>query len=141
MKGVCYVAGADLPKDWLDRAADLITPLAGTGIELVRTPTSLTLAQGTENLHLSVFGDSVTAVVQDGPAAPVFVAILVAIKRKVGGIDLVDDRQRDISNRVTQSDPLFGRNWDAVYAVASAMGLMAHRDAIAAYRKLNSRLI
>ena len=24
MKGVCYVAGADLPKDWLDRAAGLM---------------------------------------------------------------------------------------------------------------------
>jgi len=141
MKGVCYVVGYELPKDWLDRAADLITPLAGIGIDMVRTPTSLTMSKGTENLHLSVFADTVTAVVQDGPAAPVFVAILVAIRRKVGGIDLVDDRQRDVSNRVTQSDPLFGRNWDAVYAVASATGLMAHRDAIAAYRKLYSSLI
>lgn len=141
MKGICYVAGAGLPKDWLDRAAALISPLSGVEIELVRTPTSLTVARGTESLHLSVFGDTVTTVVQDGPAAPVFVAILVAIKRKIGGIDLVDDRQQDISSRVIQSDPLFGKDWPTVNAVATALGLMANRDALAAYRTLFSRLI
>ena len=41
----------------------------------------------------------------------------------------------------TYRDPLFGKDWPTVNAVATALGLMANRDALAAYRTLFSRLI
>lgn len=128
--GLAYWRLAKVEAGWADLATETVQPLVELGRVTVKTAT---LKDGSEELILDfpegqfsmrVKNGEGRGVVRDTPSALPVVLCLMAMRRKVNSLSLVDDNQGEFPVRVTQQLPLFADNWSIAIELAELLGLV-----------------
>lgn len=135
-KGIAYWKGDSLKEGWLDEALEALRPIiepSGLSVQVdTATPSRplvVTKPQGSappvELLSLVVSGGSTQGMVMEGPDAGVTLLLLMALRRKPGGIVLVDDKTETIPSRFSETYPPFVSVRERIRALAGPLGLAA----------------
>lgn len=140
-KGVAYWTVNSSTAQWASKAKDALLPLEGAGLgvigfDCVPAGDRLMITMGDEKHELLISGGQGRGVVSPSPAAARFVVCLVALRKHLGDIDVVDDDQKLVPTVPRQNYPLFAADWLGVLPVAEALGVVANRQVIAAMRNL-----
>jgi hypothetical protein len=127
--GVAYWTVRAADATWTARAAEVLQPIHEAGLAVVSNDYD---GQG-DWLRVS-FEDSLQilkvkngegqGVVRESVSAKRWVVCLMAIRRKLGGLSVVNDGQEVISS-FRQNDPFFGSELVQVLPIAQALGLAA----------------
>ena len=140
-KGVAYWTVNTSAEQWAAKAKDVLLPLEGAGLGIVgydciAAGDQLTVTMGNETHQVLINGGKGRGVVRPSPTAAKFVVCLVALRKYLGDIDVVDDEQKVVPTVPRQNYPLFGNNWQSVQPVAEVLGVISNPQAAAAMRNL-----
>jgi len=129
-KGVAYWTVAASGPDWLSKAQDLLQPieagrLAQIAYACLPEGDHLQVVFGKHSYEMSLNQGKGSGVVRPSAAAGRFVVALVALRKSLGAIDIVDDDQQVVPTTPRQSYPLYREDWQGVLRVAQALGLAA----------------
>lgn len=143
-KAVAYYMGDNLIEDWPVRAAECLKRIPGGIAEYS------SMGAGVMTLEIQFPDGALEIIVASGkmqgssvkpsPAAGVLVLCLVALRKFLGGIEIVDDSQATVPSLVRQSNPLYGADWARVEALAEALGFLGGKKIFASNPELRARL-
>ena len=127
-KGVAYWTVAASGPDWVSQARDLLQPIEAEGlgrIDRASLPDGdhLQVAFGKESYEMLINHGKGSGVVRPSAAAGRFVVILVALRKSLGAIDIVDDDQQVVPAMPRLSYPLYREDWEGVLSIAQVLGL------------------
>lgn len=131
--GLAYWRLAQAEPGWADLATEAVQPLIDHGSVLVH---SGTLGEGSQELILefahSEFSMTVKngegrGVVRDTPHTLETLLCLLAMRRKLPSMSLVDDDMGEFPKGVSQQYSLFADNWDATWVLADLLGLVPNK--------------
>lgn len=141
-KGVAYWS-VDTKTDgwWAARARDVLLPLevaglGGIGYDCIPAGDLVSITMGGEKQELLINTGKGRGVVRPSPVAALFVVCLLALRKSLGDIDVVDDAQQVIPTVPRQNYPLFQESWAQVQALAYALSVVPNPQAAAAMRNL-----
>jgi hypothetical protein len=128
-RGLAYWTLATGAVDWAVRASQVLAPVeqAGFGtIEVERFADHERLALCIdEDAHQMVLaGGAAQGVVRPGTCAGCFVVCLLALRKHLGELVIVDDNQASVPARPRASSALFAADWARVHALAQALALV-----------------
>ena len=140
-KGVAFWVVDTETTLWAEKARDALLPLeeaslASISYACLPVGDQLVIEVGGDKHELLISGGKGRGVVRPSPAAPLILVCLVALRKALGGIDIVDDEQVVVPTVPRQNYPLFRDDWPAVFSVAQALGLVANQQVAAAMRNL-----
>jgi hypothetical protein len=149
--GIAYWEVKSKDSHWLEQACLLLQPLENSGMAVVQfndQTKCMNTIFGHEH-HIMQFSDDMgykdllgrtvipqgeklmllgcrgVGVVRDCSTAPMFIVCLMAMRRHLGDMRLVNDAQKSVAMIPRVIDPLFASSWDRVLPVAQALGLSA----------------
>jgi hypothetical protein len=143
-KGIAYFSGTGLNAEWAHLATELLAPITGAGGSVMfdgQTDGVLRIAFGDSAVTVSMVGGRAQGVIKEMPKAGALIACLVAVRRSLGRLNIVDDEQNDIPARVRQSYRCYSADWIAVQAVAERLGLVASNNFMQQNAALLGKLI
>ena len=128
--GLAYWRLTKVESGWVDLATETVQPLLEQGRVTVKTESLkdgseevvLDFPEGKFSMHTK--NGEGRGVVRDSPLALPVVLCLMAIRRKVNSLSIVDDNQGEFPVRVTQQLPLFADNWNVASELAELLGLV-----------------
>ena len=128
-RGLAYWTLATRAANWVVSASQILAPveLAGIGTIVVeRFPGHDRLALCIdEDAHQMVLaGGTAQGVVRPGSCAGCFVVCLLALRKHLGELVIVDDNQASVPARPRASSALFAADWARVHALAQALALV-----------------
>ncbi len=127
--GVAYWSLATVDPDWADLAIEAVQPLCDAKKATVKTSrypngsVELVLDMPEGSLSMLTKSNSGKGIVRDDYAARTIVLCLMAIRKKLPMLSLVDDSQVAIPFKVTQHYPLFADSWETTSELGSILGL------------------
>jgi hypothetical protein len=122
-KGIAYWEISDRRPEWFRQAKQLLAPLEEAGIATLTTEgIGLSVRFGED--QYSMHQDVACGVVPDYCTAPMFIVCLMALRKILGGMVIVDDATQSIPRTPRQDHPIFASCWDQILPVAQALGLM-----------------
>lgn len=136
--GVAYWGGS-LPEFWEEKVFETLRPVEGLALSAAKP--GIRIGYEGSSITLIDTGAGMTqGVVPDSPVAGVLVVCLVALRRALGGLTVVDDAQADIPTMVRQSYPLYAGDWRRISQVAESLGLVAGGQFMARHAPVLNRL-
>lgn len=133
-QGVAFWTISTQERDWIGRALRVLEPVetAGLGIlgyEPLPAGDQLTVAFDDDETHqLLLNGGAGRGLVRQTRTAGAFVVCLLALRKSIGDIDIVDDNQDVVPTLPRQSYPLFKEDWEKVVAIAQVVGLVPSKQ-------------
>jgi hypothetical protein len=145
-KGVAYWTVATSEPDWLVKARDVLQPIEANGLGTIAhnglpDGGDLQVTFGGHQYQMVLSQCKGSGVVRPSAAAGRFVVALVALKKSLGAIDIVDDEQQAIPTSPRQSHRLYRDDWEGVLSVAQALGLAPNEQFAERQRALLNQLI
>ena len=145
-KGVAYWTVAASSPDWLIKARDVLQPIEVSGLGVIAYKglpdgEHLQVAFGEHEYQMLLNQGKGSGVVRPSAAAGRFVVALVALKKSLGAIDIVDDDQKVVPTSPRQSHQLYREDWVGVLSVAQALGLAPNEQFAKRQRALLNQLI
>jgi hypothetical protein len=145
-KGVAYWTVATSAPDWLANARDVLQPIEASGLGAIAYENfpggdHLLISFGEHQCQLVINQCKGTGVVRPSAAAGRFVVALVALKKSLGAIDIVDDDHNAVPTSPRKSHPLFREDWEGVLSVAQVLGLAPTGEFAQRQRALFNQLI
>lgn len=128
--GVAYWSLGEATAGWVDEALAGLRPLCERGGATAQAEllpeggTELRLTLGEGHFVMRVKHGEGRGVVPASPAAIAIVLCLMAMRRRLPNLFLVDDEQVELPVRVSDTYPLFKAEWEHTQAVAETLGLM-----------------
>lgn len=128
--GLAYWRMKDAPADWVEVVSEAVKPLCEQrlgSIQVVEHGAGsrefvLTMTREGESLSMRSKNGQATGVVPNTPAALPSIMCLMAMRRQLPFLFLVDDNQSDIPYRVNQQFPLFAADWGRAQELAQLLG-------------------
>lgn len=142
-KGVAYWEGQGIEPGWGQSAAKLLAPLSGVGgsAGYDEANNRLNIAVGDAGIALEFVGGNTQGLVKQGDQAGCLVACLLAVRKHLGKLVIVDDERNEVPERIRQAHPLFAANWARVQEVGQALGLLADNAFHQKHAALLGRLV
>ena len=141
-KAVAYFKGDNLTEGWPERAAQLLAAAPGCQVACSEagggTTLSIRFADG--EINILVGNGSTVGSVKPGPASAVLVVCLVALRKALGGIEIVDDAQASVPRQVRPINPLYQGDWARIESVAEALGCWEGKKLFADNPALRAKL-
>lgn len=128
--GIAYWRMQQAPDNWVDTVGVAVRPLCEQGLATSqvtelgagRKELVLTLTREGESLSMQVKDGQGRGVVPNTSAALPTVMCLMAMRKQLPFLFLVDDNQSDIPYRVSQQFPLFAEDWTRTLEYAQLLG-------------------
>lgn len=135
--GVAYWRGA-VPSGWQEQVINTLKPVEGLTISNDGTGLGLSFVDG--GINMLDTGGNTQGIVPASSASGALVVCLLALRRVLTALELVDDAQASISVKVRQADPLYTADWARVAKVAETLGLVAGQQFVARHAAVMNRL-
>lgn len=126
--GIAYWTVNTTEPMWLGKAAQLLCALEKAALATVKfeplpAGEQMTVSFGNETHQMLVAEGKGRGVVRAAPSSPLFVVCLVALRKVLGGIEVVTDSQETVPSLPRQNHPLYADAWPRVLPIAQELGL------------------
>jgi hypothetical protein len=117
------------PLVWAAAVAEFLAPVAALGATIQTEPKKLVIAFADGQLLLEESERQVSrGLIHPGSAAGWQAVCLLALGKRFGGLELVDEEQAPIQS-IRKSVPMFANDWEKVSAIATSLDLWVVRPA------------